>query len=97
MQYYTRTVYTSIHIELSTYTNLLGSTRGKLLASVWHLFLKFSALWSMHLNLIFHHLSSLHSIIFNSFGLLFLLWSLLAQARLSFRVVIVVQKSYSGD
>ena len=38
--------------------------------------------------------SSLHSIISNSFGLFFLLWSLLAQARLSICVVIVVQKSY---
>ena len=41
--------------------------------------------------------SSLHNIVFNSFRLFFLLWSLLAQAQLSFREVIVVQKSYSGD
>ena len=37
--------------------------------------------------------SSLHNIIFYSFGLFFLLWSLLAQAQLSFRVIIVVQKN----
>ena len=36
--------------------------------------------------------SSLHNIVFNSFRLFFLLWSLLAQAQLSFRDVIVVQK-----
>ena len=45
----------------------------------------------------FVHLSSLHSIIWRQEGSFSLLWSLLAQAGLSFRVVIVVQKSYSGD
>ena len=51
-----------------------------------HIFLKFSM-----------KISSLHNIIFNSFRILFILWSLLVQTELSTSYIRVVQKSSSGD